>query len=102
MAQTVGVSVQSREGTRIQKDMLPDRMISIDHAGTKEMISSMKTNMVDHLIDVKGVRRTLKRRIVMRRKGLRRNLMVRQYALNVARKATLLGSVTRRCQKLRY
>ena len=86
----------------IEKDMFPGRLIGIDQADMIEMIKSMKTDMLDHLIEGKGVRKRLKRRTVKRRKGVKRNLMVHLSVLNVARKAILLRSIQPRCLRLRF
>ena len=79
--------------------MLPDKLTGTNQAGMKEMNTSMKTDMPAHQIERIGVRRRLKKRKVMIRNGKRRNLMVRRYALNVARKVTLRGSAIQRCLK---
>ena len=87
---------------RIEKDMLPSRLVDIDRTGTIEMVKSMKIDMLDHLIEGKEMRKSLRRRKMKRRKGVKRNLMVHLSVLNMARKAILLGSVQPRCLRLRF
>jgi hypothetical protein len=87
---------------RKEKGILLDKLTGTDQAGMKEMNTSMKIGMLVHPIEGIGVRRRLTERIVMRRNGQRKSLMVSQFASSVVRKATMRGNAIPKCLKSKF